>query len=51
MNALLKQVGCDAMVAENVKCGTVAQEEINQYNVGEKVLCMGCQKTEILNEK
>ena len=36
MNAL-KQVGCDAMVAENVKCGTEA-------------LCMGCQKTEILNE-
>ena len=38
MNALIKQVGCDAMVAENVKCGT-------------EVLCMGCQKTEILNEK
>ncbi len=37
MNSL-KQVGCDAMVAENVKCGT-------------EVLCMGCQKTEILNEK
>ena len=36
MNAL-KQVGCDAMVTENVKCGTEA-------------LCMGCQKTEILNE-
>jgi len=33
----IKQVGCDAMVEENVKCGT-------------KVLCMGCQKTEILNE-
>ena len=36
--SIIKQVGCDAMVAENVKCGTV-------------VLCMGCQKTEILNEK